>query len=168
MGPAQEPRGNMMASEQADIAGESGLRLGPSERRLGIALWGRVARFYARQLRLASTHLRGWDLSLAQFDALAMIGRHNGLTQQELAARLLVTQGNITQLLDKLERRGLLRRCPEGRVNRLVLTEAGKQLHDLVVPEQEDFQARQFGRLTFAEQRQLLGLLRKLQRPAQH
>jgi DNA-binding MarR family transcriptional regulator len=151
-----------MSVERAEPAA----RLGPSERRVGVALWGRIARFYARQLRLASTHLRGWELSVAQFDALAMIGRHHGLTQQELAARLLVTQGNITQLLDKLEGRGLLRRCPEGRVNRLVLTDAGRQLHDVVVPEQEDFQAKQFGQLTLVEQRQLLALLRKLQHPA--
>lgn len=134
-----------------------------AERRLGVALWGRLARFYERQLRLAGAHLRAWDLSTAQFDVLAQIGRHEGMTQLELAERLLVTQGNITQLLDKLERRGLLRRCPEGRLKRLVLTEAGRRIHDDVVPAQEHFQARQFTPLSLAERRQLLALLRKLQ-----
>lgn len=134
-----------------------------AERRLGVALWGRLARFYERQLRLAGAHLRAWDLSTAQFDVLAQIGRHEGMTQLELAERLLVTQGNITQLLDKLERRGLLRRCPEGRLKRLVLTEAGRRIHDDIVPAQEHFQARQFTPLSLAERRQLLALLRKLQ-----
>ncbi len=135
-----------------------------AERRIGVALWGRVARFYERQIRLAGTHLHAWNLSAAQFDVLATVGRHEGMTQQELAERLLVTQGNITQLLDKLERRGLLRRCPDGRTKRLVLTDAGRRLHDEVVPAQERFQGQQFAPLSPAEQRQLLMLLRKLQR----
>jgi DNA-binding MarR family transcriptional regulator len=135
----------------------------PTERRLGVALWGRLARFYERQLRLAGGHLRAWDLSVAQFDVLAQVGAHEGMTQLDLAERLLVTQGNITQLLDKLERRGLLRRCPEGRLKRLVLTEAGRRLRDAVVPAQERFQAQQFAPLSLAERHQLLVLLRKLQ-----
>lgn len=134
----------------------------PNERRVAVALWGRLARVYSRQLRLATDHLRTWQLSPAQFDVLATVGGHEGLTQQELARRLLVTQGNITQHLDKLEQRGLLRRCREGRLKRLVLTPAGRQLCDVVVPAQEEFQAQQFAPLSPAEQRQLLKLLRQL------
>jgi DNA-binding MarR family transcriptional regulator len=86
------------------------------------------------------------------------------MTQHELAARLLVTQGNITQLLDRLERRGLLRRCPEGRIKRLALTDQGRRLSAEVVPAQERFQALQFAALSPEEQQRLLALLRTLQR----
>ncbi len=131
--------------------------------RLGVALWARLARAYGHNLRLAEGRMRAWELSVAQFDVLATVRSHEGLTQQELAKRLLVTQGNITQLLDKLEQRELIRRCPEGRIKRIVLTEAGKRLADEVVPSQEQFQAEQFASLTLDEQRSLLALLRKLQ-----
>lgn len=131
--------------------------------RLGVALWARLARAYGHNMRLAEGRMRGWELSVAQFDVLATVRAHEGLTQQELAKRLLVTQGNITQLLDKLEQRALIRRCPEGRIKRLVLTEAGRRLADKVVPSQEQFQAEQFALLTIDEQRSLLALLRKLQ-----
>jgi DNA-binding MarR family transcriptional regulator len=134
-----------------------------AERRLGVALWARLARLYGRNIRLAEGRIRDWDLSVAQFDVLAQVGAHDGITQQELAQRLLVTQGNITQLLDKLERRGVIRRCRDGRLNRLALTETGRRLRDSAVPGQEQFQAEQFAALTFAERRQLLRLLRKLQ-----
>ncbi len=137
-----------------------------TERRLGVALWVRLARLYGRNIRLAEGRLRGWDLSVAQFDVLAQVGAHEGITQQELAQRLLVTQGNITQLLDKLERRGMIQRCPDGRQNRLALTKTGRHLRDSVVPGQEQFQAEQFAALTVEEQHQLLALLRKLQRGA--
>lgn len=134
------------------------------ERRMGVALWARLARIYGRNIRLAEGRLRGEGLSVAQFDVLAHVGAHEGITQQELAQRLLVTQGAITQLLDRLEGRGVIRRCPDGRINRLVLTEEGRRLRDSVVPRQEQFQAEQFAALTPNEQRQLLALLGKLQR----
>ncbi len=134
------------------------------QRRLGVALWTRLAQVYMRNIHLTEQRLRVSGLSAAQFDALAQIGAHEGMTQRELARRLLVTQGAITQLLDKLERRGMIRRCPDGRLNRLVLTEAGRRLRDSVVPGQERFQAEQFAALTPAEQRTLLRLLSKLQR----
>ena len=136
------------------------------ETRLGVALWTRLARAYLRNLRLAEARLRPWDLSVAQFDVLAQVGAHEGLSQQDLARRLLVTQGAITQLLDRLEQRGLIRRCPDGRHKRLALTEEGRRLHDRVVPEQEAFQVEQFAALTRDEQHQLLALLRKLRRAA--
>jgi DNA-binding MarR family transcriptional regulator len=57
--------------------------------------------------------------------------RHPGMSQHDLARRLLVGRSNITMLLPQLESRGLLRR--EGdekdkRVLRLTLTEAGEAL----------------------------------------
>jgi DNA-binding MarR family transcriptional regulator len=77
---------------------------------------------------------------------------------------LFVTQGNVTQLLDKMEARELIRRVPEGRVKRLYLTPAGRQLFDEVVPFHEDFIANQYRFLNPDEQRQLLRLLAKLDR----
>lgn len=136
-------------------------------RRMGVALWARTARFYNRNMRQSAARLREWDLSVAQFDVLAQIGgheRHERLTQQELAQRLLVTEGNITQLLDKLEERGLISRCREGRIKRLVLTEEGRRLREAVVIGQERFQASQFAALSDDERRTLLRLLSKLQR----
>jgi len=134
------------------------------ERRIGVALWTRLARVYGRNIRLTAGRLRAWDLSVAQFDALAQIGAHEGIIQQELAQRLLVTQGNMTQLLDKMELRGLIQRCRDGRLKRLVLTDEGRHLRDSVLPGQEQFQAEQFAALTTAEQRTMLALLGKLER----
>jgi DNA-binding PadR family transcriptional regulator len=45
------------------------------------------------------------------------VGRARGLSQQDLAATLLVTKGNVTQLLDRMQRDGLIVRCQEGRTN---------------------------------------------------
>lgn len=133
-------------------------------RRVGLLAWLHMLRITRRAERAAAHHLQEWELSFAQFDLLAQLGAGEGITQHELARKLLVTQGNITQLLDKLERRGLVRRCPDGRINRLVLTEAGRRLYDQVVPAHEDWQVERLGGLTPDEQRDLLRLLAKLDR----
>jgi DNA-binding MarR family transcriptional regulator len=101
-------------------------------------------------------------LSTAQFDVIAQLGRSVGITQQELANRLLVTKGNVSQLLGKMEERGLIARCPEGRANVLSLTAEGQRLFATVVPAHEARIVARFGALAPDERRALLRLLRVL------
>lgn len=132
--------------------------------RPSVMAWMRLARVFQKIDRASEAHLRPWNLNVAQFDVLARVGAAKGITQQELADRLLVTKGNISQLLDRLERRGLLKRCQEGRTNTLSLTEEGQRLYAQVVPAQEEMVAQRFSALASQEVNQLLHLLRKLDR----
>src|ERR1700730_3328034 len=102
--------------------------------RASVLAWLRLYRVAQKIDRAQSIHLRSWGLNTAQFDVLAHVGAHKGITQQELADSLLVTKGNISQLLDRMEKLGLLKRCQEKRNNTLELTEKGLELYDLVVP----------------------------------
>jgi DNA-binding MarR family transcriptional regulator len=127
-----------------------------------VLAWLRLARVFAKVDRASAQHLRHWGLSVAQFDVLAQVGAAEGLSQQDLATSLLVTKGNVTQLLDRMQRDGLIVRCQEGRTNCLFLTEKGRRLFDTVVPAQEAFITARFAPLSGQEQRQLLKLLRRL------
>jgi DNA-binding MarR family transcriptional regulator len=131
-------------------------------RNSAVTAWLRLARVYQKVDHASVDHLRAWDLSVAQFDVVAQVGVRPGLTQQELAQALLVTKGNICQLVDRLERMSLVRRQQEGRANRLYLTESGQALYAQAVPAQEAMVAERLGALTRGEQRTLLQLLRKL------
>ena len=124
--------------------------------------WLRLARVFQRVEQVSSEHLRRWGISTAQFDVLVHVGMCEGLTQQDLATALLVTKGNICQLVDRIERDGLIRRVPCGRANRLYLTDAGRVLFKQVVPAQEVVLVRSFSCLDGDEQRHLLALLRRL------
>lgn len=126
--------------------------------------WLRLARVFHKLDATSAHHFRHHDLSVAQFDVLAQIGAAEGRSQQELAASLLVTKGNISQLLKRMEQQGLIRRCQEGRTNCLFLTEAGRQMFSQIVPAQEQLIIERFQSLTPEEQHQLLSLLRKLDR----
>ncbi len=131
-----------------------------------VLAWLRLARIYHKLDRASAHHLRPFGLSVAQFDVIAQIGANEGLCQQELARALLVTKGNVCQLLDRLERQGLIERRPAGtgRSNRLYLTKEGRRLHDLAVPAQEALIASRLAGLTKEEQQTLARLLGKLDR----
>src|SRR5215208_8070169 len=93
---------------------------------LAVVAWLRLARVFQKIDQAAAEHLRQFDLNLAQFDVLARVGAAEGLMQQEVANSLLVTKSNVAQLLDRMERTGLVERRPEGRANRLYLTPKGR------------------------------------------
>ena len=93
--------------------------------------WVAVARACHAIERALAAKLAPLDLKPAQLDVLMNLYRHPGMSQHDLARKLLVGRSNITMLLPQLESRGLLRR--EGderdkRVLRLTLTEAGTDL----------------------------------------
>ncbi len=133
-------------------------------RRSGVLSWLRLARVFEKTERAGQAQLREWGLNMGQFDVLAHIGASEGLSQGELARSLLVTKGNVAQLLAKMEARGFVVRRSEGRTKRLFLTEEGRRLYDEVVPAHEAFIAGRFGALTEEEQNILHELLRKLDR----
>ena len=112
--------------------------------------------------RALGEQLRDWGLNNAQFDVLAHVGAAEGITQQELADSLLVTKGNVAQLLGRVEERGLISRRREGRTNRLFLTDEGRRLFAQVVPAHEALIDERLYVLSREEQKSLHELLRKL------
>src|SRR5699024_2392584 len=131
-------------------------------------LWFHVSRFFNHSIRRSNNHLKEWNLSAAQFDILAQVGSNKRLTQKELGNKLLVTKGNIAQLLAKMEKMNIIQREREWKTKYLSLTEQGKELYQEVVPRQETFQASQFCNLNREEQHQLLELLKKLHQNPDH
>jgi len=131
-------------------------------RQPAVLAWLRLARVFQKIDTRSERFFRSQKLNTAHFDVLAQVGAARGMTQQELADALLVTKGNISQLLSKLEQAGMITRRQEGRTNCLSLTERGEALFQVVVPQQEALIAELLAPLSDDEQRELLRLLRKL------
>jgi DNA-binding MarR family transcriptional regulator len=126
--------------------------------------WLRLARIYHRIDQRSADTMKGFGLSVSRFDVLNHAGTPEGRTQQELAAALLVTKGNVTQLLDGLEQDGLIERRRDGRAKRIFLTDRGRDLRQNAVTAQEAAIAEDFAVLDPDERRQLVTLLRKVER----
>ncbi len=131
-------------------------------RTASLLAWLRLVRVFQKVNRASTDSLRYRQLSPAQVDVLANVGSSEGISQQELADALLVTKGNVCQLLDKMESSGLLERRPDKRVNRLFLTDQGRQVYEDVVPRHDALLAEQFDSLSDSDQRELLRLLRRI------
>jgi len=129
--------------------------------------WVRMLRLSQKvQPALAET-LRRLGLNPAEFDILDTLAAREGLTQQELADALLVTKGNMTYHLCRMEERGLVDRRPEGRKNRLYLTGESRRLLEEALPEHEALIDERFSGLSVEDRAQLADLLGKLERSQQ-
>lgn len=72
-------------------------------------------------------------------DALEYLERFGALTQRDLGARLLLTSGAVTMLVDRLERLALVRRRPHPRDRRAVLVEIAPDAALPELPEVEEY-----------------------------
>src|SRR5262245_3977337 len=97
----------------------------------GFSAWIKVAVCYQKGHQRFGVMLRPLGLTVAQFDALANLYSTDGMSQQELAEKLLVTKGNVTGLVNRLADRGLVERRShpvDRRTNRICLTASGRSL----------------------------------------
>ncbi len=140
------------------------MTISPSNRSPAVAAWNRLVRLYQKIDHSSELNFRSLALNMAWFDVLARVGAREGLTQNELADSLLVTKGNVSQLLTKLVAENLVQRQAEGRSQRLFLTSRGRALAAQAVPQQERLLADSFRALSPDEMLHLLRLLRKLEK----
>jgi MarR family transcriptional regulator, organic hydroperoxide resistance regulator len=126
-------------------------------------------RFHNRLERRMPETLGVHGLTLPQFDVLATLWHGEGITQQDLAERLLVTKGNVVGLIDRVSAAGWVERRPDPedrRANRLYLTDAGRELLARAWPCQIALSQKIFGTLNESELRVMHGLLARLEAAA--
>jgi MarR family 2-MHQ and catechol resistance regulon transcriptional repressor len=108
-------------------------------------------------------------LTESQFGVLEALLHLGPLHQRELAAKILRTHGNVTLVVDHLEKRGLVRRergSVDRRYIRVHLSPEGEALVGGLFPAHAARLAEEMSPLTEEEQRELGRLCRRLLRPA--
>jgi len=108
--------------------------------------------------------LKKENLTLPQLDILVCLGRVKGLTLGEIGERLMVTGGNITGVMDRLEKSGFVYRDrdkEDRRIIRAKLTPKGVLLHKDILPIFQKKWKEIVGILDLEEQRHLSRLLKK-------
>ena len=126
--------------------------------------WLRLARVFQKIDQRTAETMRSFGLSVSRFDVLNHAGSPEGRTQQDLAGSLLVTKGNVTQLIDAMERDGLLERRRDGRSKRIYLTDQGRELRQAAVQAQEAAISCYFSVLDKEDVLALVRMMRKLDR----
>ena len=105
-------------------------------------------------------------MTLPRFDVLAALDRHSELTMGALSQSLLVSNGNVTQLVQKLIRDGLveMHKPPKDRRSSIVrLTPEGRQVFTTLARVHQDWIDEMIGGLDFTLRERLyvaLGVLK--------
>jgi DNA-binding MarR family transcriptional regulator len=129
---------------QRNVETEESLDVGalvaiPNRSRVSLQVHLRIASCRNLLMREARRSVERWGLTLPQFDILAELEREpkRGFTFGELSQLLLVTSGNLTGIVDRLEADGFARRQNDKRdrrVVRIVLTSKGLRLIKQILP----------------------------------
>ena len=113
-----------------------------------------------------------WDLSSSQFNVLNLLHLNpDGLSQTDLSRQLIMHRSNLTGLVDRLEKRGLVARrevAADRRAYSVVLTAAGTRLLRDILPRYYDEAARVWDRLPARRAAELIADLQQVARNAQH
>ena len=127
---------------------------------------------YIKLIRAADTlsssiklNLIGAGLTESQFNALDALYHLGPLTQKQLGKKLLKSGGNITMVIDNLEKRNLVNRRrgeKDRRVFFIDLTLRGKQQVENILPEQVSRLKNEMSTLSKGEQNELQRLCKKL------
>ena len=105
------------------------------------------------------------DLTVSQFGVLEALHHKGPLCQRDIAAKILKSSGNMTMVIDNLEKRGLVRRERDSEDRRFLtihLTDEGAPLIATVFGEVRAAILREMSALDTEEQALLGGLCKKL------
>lgn len=106
------------------------------------------------------------DLSISQFGVLEALLHLGPMSQKELAAKILKSHGNISVVVDNLEKRDLVTRTrgavEDRRVVMVSLTPIGEGLVRSVLPDTEERIRQEMGILSDAELLDLARMCKKL------
>jgi DNA-binding MarR family transcriptional regulator len=116
-----------------------------SEPSLELSMWLRLLKTHNLILMRVRRGMAG-RCTLPQFDVLAQVARApRGMTFRELSRSLLVSAGNLTGIVDRLETDGLVRRevvAHDRRSFRIRLTGAGRRRIGALIPRHREDLAR--------------------------
>jgi MarR family 2-MHQ and catechol resistance regulon transcriptional repressor len=127
---------------------------------------------YIKLMRAADTINSAVNLSLSkfgltesQFNVLDALYHLGPLSQKELGFKLLKSGGNITIVIDNLERDAYVERrrgTEDRRIFSVHLTKKGKRRLEEILPVQVNFLTNEMNRLSKAEQIELQRLCKKI------
>jgi len=142
----------------------------PAGRKEALKLWVVLARCFNSFAQSEAQHLKAFELTPPQFGVLEALAHLGPMKMCEIGSKLLMSGANVTGVVDRLEKKGLVRRVMDAedrRMFRIHLTEVGSKLITRFFPAHAE-QIEAFARvLTSKEKRLLTELLKKLGRANQ-
>lgn len=109
--------------------------------------------------------LSGFEITNPQFEALLVLREHGELTMGELCAKMFLACSTATDLIDRMERNGLIERVrdtADRRVIRLRVLPKGHQLIDQILEVRQSYLAGALSGLGTSDKARLIWSLQQL------
>jgi MarR family 2-MHQ and catechol resistance regulon transcriptional repressor len=130
-----------------------------------LALWVKLARAFSVFQRATLKDIERYGLTQAQFGALECLGHLGAMTIGQLCKKNLVSGGNMTVVVDNLEKQELVERVHSKEDRRAIvvqLTAKGEKLFADIFPKHAKYVSALPSALNEREQKELSRLLKKL------
>lgn len=132
---------------------------------LALSTWVKLARAFSSVNKKSVENIRTFGLTQPQFAVIEVLGHLGPLKVGEICDKMLVSGGNMTLVLDNIEKLGLLERIHSKEDRRAInvqLTKQGQELFDKIFESHAEHISKIMSVLDGEEQKQLGDLLRKL------
>lgn len=116
-------------------------------------------------LAYAMEDIKTYDLNFTEFSVLEVLHKKGILSVQSICDVVLIANSSMTYVLDKLEKRGLIKRYRDKVDKRIILvklTAEGQEFTDKIVHKHYDYMLNVFQVLDINENESLQALLKKV------
>ncbi len=140
-----------------------------ASKRTTVGAWSRLSQCYQVAQKQCRDALRKTGLTQPQYEVLSQISDEEGIPLTRIGENMNVTGGNITGIVDRLERDGLVKRKrdkEDRRIIRAFFTSKGRNLYSKATPSYDRFLKNTFGDASDAELKRLQKSLDNLARTA--
>lgn len=157
----------MQLEQAAALDAETKIAEAPGDHKAELRLWLRLLATNTLIESEIRSRLRArFDVTLPRFDLMAQLERKpHGMTLGELSQRMMVTNGNVTGLVDRLVAEELISRKQhksDRRSHIVSLTDKGRRQFGRMAKEHEEWIAEMFGEMSQTEIAALTKVLGKL------
>jgi MarR family 2-MHQ and catechol resistance regulon transcriptional repressor len=132
---------------------------------LALSLWVKLARAHDTFNHLTAANIRAFNLTPAQFGVVECLGHLGPMLIGDLTKKHLVSGGNMTVVVDNLEKEGIVERTVSKKDHRAFyvrLTSKGKRLFEKIFISHAEYITKLASVLTETEQAELGLLLKKV------
>src|SRR5690625_2349171 len=135
------------------------------EEDLSLKLFIVLTRALASVRSRVEENIKEFGLNPTEFAVLELIYHKGDQPIQKIGEKVLIASSSITYVVDKLEKKELLKRVPcpkDRRVTYAIITELGNQLMQTIFPKHQKAIEEILSGLTYEEQAKLIEPLKKL------
>lgn len=130
-----------------------------------LSLWVKLVRTYATVAKKSAESIKKFGLTVSQFGVIETLGHLGPMNVGCICQKQLMSGGNMTLILDNLEKLGLIKRMADANDRRALLiglTDKGQELFDSIFIEHAQDMEKIISVLDDKEIEQLSILLKKL------